>query len=124
MARLTYITNMSLDCYIEDRHGAFDFGPMDDDLFAAYTELLGTVGTFLYGRRLYETMAGWENLGSADGCPEVERDYLGGRGAIAWLLSTRLNEEIAPLSAENLLVFGAGPLAGTASWSCWPRWPP
>ena len=60
MVRLTYITNMSLDGYIEDRHGAFDFGPMDDDLFATYTELLGTVGTYLYGRRLYEMMAVWE----------------------------------------------------------------
>lgn len=62
MVKLTYINNMSLDGYIEDRHGAFDFGPMDDDVFAAYTELLGTVGTFLYGRRLYETMAGWETM--------------------------------------------------------------
>jgi len=62
MVKLTYINNMSLDGYIEDRHGAFDFGPMVDDLFAAYTELLGTVGTFLYGRRLYETMAGWETM--------------------------------------------------------------
>jgi dihydrofolate reductase len=60
MAKLTYINNMSLDGYIEDRHGAFDFGPMDDDLFVAYTDLLRTVGTFLYGRRLYETMAVWE----------------------------------------------------------------
>ena len=62
MVKLTYITNMSLDGYIEDRHGAFDFGPMDDDLLAAYTKLLGAVGTFLYGRRLYETMAGWETM--------------------------------------------------------------
>ncbi|MDQ1640663.1 MAG: hypothetical protein QOJ90_14 [Actinomycetota bacterium] len=62
MVQLTHITNMSLDGYIEDRHGAFDFGPMDDDLFAAYTQLLGTIGTFLYGRRLYETMAGWETM--------------------------------------------------------------
>ncbi len=60
MGELTYITNMSLDGYIEDRHGAFDFGPMHDDVFATYTELLGTVGMFLYGRRLYEAMAGWE----------------------------------------------------------------
>ncbi len=60
MAKLTYINNMSLDGYIEDRHGAFDFGPMDDDLFVTYTDLLRTVGTFLYGRRLYETMAVWE----------------------------------------------------------------
>lgn len=62
MAKLTYINNMSLDGYIEDRHGAFDFGPMDDDVFAAYTDLLRTVGTFLYGRRLYETMAHWETM--------------------------------------------------------------
>jgi len=62
MAKLTYITNMSLDGYLEDRQGAFDFGPMDDDLFATYTELLGPVGTFLYGRRLYEMMAGWETM--------------------------------------------------------------
>ncbi len=60
MAKLTYINNMSLDGYIEDRHGAFDFGPVDDDLFVTYTDLLRTVGTFLYGRRLYETMAVWE----------------------------------------------------------------
>ena len=62
MAKLTYINNMSLDGYIEDRRGAFDFGPMDDDVFAAYTALLRTVGTFLYGRRLYETMSGWETM--------------------------------------------------------------
>ena len=62
MARLTYINNLSVDGYIEDRDGAFDFGPMDDDLFVAYTEILRTVGTFLYGRRLYETMAGWETM--------------------------------------------------------------
>jgi dihydrofolate reductase len=62
MGKLTYINNMSLDGYVEDRHGAFDFGPMDDELFATYTELLGTVGTFLYGRRLYEAMAGWETM--------------------------------------------------------------
>ena len=62
MVQLTYINNMSLDGYIEDRHGAFDFGPMDDTLFATYTELLSTVGTFLYGRRLYEMMAGWETM--------------------------------------------------------------
>jgi dihydrofolate reductase len=62
MGKLTYISNMSLDGYIEDRHGAFDFGPMDDELFATYTDLLRTVGTFLYGRRLYETMAVWETM--------------------------------------------------------------
>jgi dihydrofolate reductase len=60
MAKLIYVTNMSLDGYIEDAHGTFDFGPTDDDVFASTVELLRAVGTFLYGRRLYESMAVWE----------------------------------------------------------------
>lgn len=60
MAKLIYVTNVSLDGYIEDERGAFDFGPPDDDLYASYTDLLRPVGTFLYGRRLYESMAVWE----------------------------------------------------------------
>jgi dihydrofolate reductase len=60
MATLIYATNMSLDGCIEDAHGAVDWAPLDDDVFAAQTALLRSVGTFLYGRRLYETMAGWE----------------------------------------------------------------
>lgn len=60
MAKLTYINNMSLDGYVEDQHGAYDFGPMTDDVFTTYIDLLRSVGTFVYGRRLYETMAPWE----------------------------------------------------------------
>jgi dihydrofolate reductase len=60
MAKLIYVTNLSLDGYIEDRHGAFDIFLPDDDVFAAATGLLRSAGTFLYGRRLYETMAVWE----------------------------------------------------------------
>src|SRR3954470_18945871 len=60
MAALIYATNVSLDGYIEDAHGAFDWAPRDDDVFAATAALLRSVGTFLYGRRLYETMAVWE----------------------------------------------------------------
>ena len=60
MAKLIYATNVSLDGYIEDERGAYDLGPLDDDVFASYTDLLRSVGTFLYGRRLYETMAVWE----------------------------------------------------------------
>jgi dihydrofolate reductase len=60
MATLIYVTNVSLDGYIEDEHGAFDWAPPDDDVFAAATALLRSVGTFLYRRRLDETMAVWE----------------------------------------------------------------
>jgi dihydrofolate reductase len=60
MAKLIYVTNVSLDGYIEDQRGAFDLFPLDDDVFAAATDLVRSVGTFLYGRRLYEAMAVWE----------------------------------------------------------------
>ena len=60
MAKLVYLTNASLDGYIEDEHGAYDLYEPDDDVFAATTALLRSFSTFLYGRRLYETMAVWE----------------------------------------------------------------
>ena len=60
MADLIYLTNVSLDGYIEDESGAFDYGPPDDEVFAYTTDLIRPVGTFLYGRRLYEAMAVWE----------------------------------------------------------------
>ena len=60
MTKLIYLTNVSLDGYIEDEHGAFDFGPVDAEVFRSHTELLQSAGTFLYGRRLYETMSVWE----------------------------------------------------------------
>lgn len=60
MAKLIYVTNVSLDGYIEDESGAFDWFPPDDEYFAFTTDLLRSVGTFLYGRRLYESMAVWE----------------------------------------------------------------
>ena len=60
MARLIYLTNVSLDGYIEDAGGGFDWTVPDDGLFAFITDLIRPVGTFLYGRRLYDAMAVWE----------------------------------------------------------------
>ena len=60
MAKLVYVTNTSLDGHIEDQYGVVDLYEPDDDVFAATTALLKSFGTFLYGRRLYETMAHWE----------------------------------------------------------------
>lgn len=60
MARLIYTTNVSLDGFIEDPEGAFDFLPPGDDVFAAHTELMESIGTLVYGRRLYEKVSVWE----------------------------------------------------------------
>jgi dihydrofolate reductase len=60
MTKLIYVTNMSLDGYIEDEHGDINFFPVDAEVFRSHTDLLQSAGTFLYGRRLYEMMAVWE----------------------------------------------------------------
>jgi dihydrofolate reductase len=60
MAKLIYASNMSLDGWTEDAGGGFDWAPPDDDVFASITELMRSAGTYLYGRRMYETMAVWE----------------------------------------------------------------
>lgn len=60
MGKLIYVTNVSLDGYIEDEHGTFDLYAPDDDVFACTINILRSAGTFIYGRRLYQTMAVWE----------------------------------------------------------------
>jgi dihydrofolate reductase len=61
MAKLIYVTNVSLDGFIEDEHGGFDWTDPDDEQFVFITDLVRPIGTWLYGRRLYESMAVWEN---------------------------------------------------------------
>ena len=60
MAKLIYVANVSLDGYIEDANGEFEWTAPLDEVFTFITDLLRPVGTHLYGRRLYETMAVWE----------------------------------------------------------------
>ena len=60
MAKLIYVANVSLDGYIEDAHGNFDWTAPDDEVFVYITHLIRPVGTYLLGRRMYETMAVWE----------------------------------------------------------------
>ena len=60
LANLNYVANVSLDGYIEDVHGRFDWTEPTDEVFTFITDLVRPVGAYLYGRRLYETMALWE----------------------------------------------------------------
>ncbi len=73
MSKLIYITNMSLDGYVEDETGAFDWVIHDQKYITFITELLRPVGTFLYGRRLYETMAYWD--APLEGYPPEYREF-------------------------------------------------
>jgi dihydrofolate reductase len=60
MAKLIYVANVSLDGYIEDANGRFEWTAPNDEVFTFITDIVRPVGTYLYGRRLYETMAVWE----------------------------------------------------------------
>jgi dihydrofolate reductase len=72
MSKLIYITNTSLDGYIEDESGAFDW-LNSDQVFEFITELIRPIGTYLYGRRLYETMAYWD--ARVEDYPPEHRDF-------------------------------------------------
>ncbi len=72
MSKLIYITNTSLDGYVEDETGAFDW-VNPEQVFAFVTELLRPIGIYLYGRRLYETMAYWD--APLESYPPEHRDF-------------------------------------------------
>ncbi len=73
MSKLIYITNMSLDGYVEDKTGAFDWVD-PDQVHEFITELVRPIGTYLYGRRLYETMA-YFGTAPIEGYPPERRDF-------------------------------------------------
>jgi dihydrofolate reductase len=60
MARLIYATIASLDGYVADPAGNFEWAAPDEEVHAAVNDLQRPVGTYLYGRRMYETMAYWD----------------------------------------------------------------
>ena len=75
MAKLIYSAIASLDGYVEDEDGKFDWAEPDEEVHAFLNDLERPVRTYLYGRRLYETMAGWETEpGLAEHSP-VMRDF-------------------------------------------------
>ncbi|HUY23750.1 MAG TPA: dihydrofolate reductase family protein [Candidatus Saccharimonadales bacterium] len=60
VAKLIYTAIASLDGYVADEEGNFDWAAPDEEVFALVNELERPVGTYLYGRRMYETMVSWE----------------------------------------------------------------
>jgi dihydrofolate reductase len=72
MAKLVYSAIASLDGYVEDAQGAFDWAAPDEEVHAFVNDLERPIGTYLYGRRMYETMVYWET--DEDDAPEA-RDY-------------------------------------------------
>ena len=93
MADLVYAAIASLDGYVNDRDGGFDWAAPDDEVHAFVNGLEREVGTYLYGRRLFETMAFWETGGSGPDEPPPVREYAEiWRSADKVVFSTTLDE--------------------------------
>jgi dihydrofolate reductase len=75
MGRLVYSAITTLDGYVADENGDFSWGMPDEDVHAAINDRERTVGTYLYGRRLYEVMAAWETMPVESDPSPVFRDY-------------------------------------------------
>jgi dihydrofolate reductase len=71
MAKLIYVANTSLDGYTEGRDGGIEWGTPDEEYFGFINDLERPVGTYLYGRRMYEAMVYWETAPIADQPPWV-----------------------------------------------------
>ena len=75
MARLIYSMIMSLDGYVTDQDGNFDWAAPDEEVHQFFNDMERAVGTYLYGRRMYETMVYWETAHTLADSSPVELDY-------------------------------------------------
>jgi dihydrofolate reductase len=75
MARLRYLAIASLDGFIADEHGRFEWAAPDEEMHGYVNDRMRDVGTYLYGRRMYETMLYWETAETGSAASAVERDF-------------------------------------------------
>jgi len=75
MAKLIYSAITSLDGYVADEDGNFDWAEPDEEVHAFVNELERPVGTYLYGRRMYEVMVYWETAQTLVDPPPFVEDF-------------------------------------------------
>jgi len=75
MAKLIYSAITSLDGYVADEDGNFDWAAPDEEVHSFVNDLERSVGTYLYGRRMYDVMAYWESANTVADQPPVVRDF-------------------------------------------------
>ncbi|MGF9649945.1 dihydrofolate reductase family protein [Pseudarthrobacter oxydans] len=98
MAELIYTGIASLDGYVADRHGNFDWSAPDEEVHAFVNDLERDAGTYLLGRRMYEVLSVWETLGGSDDPPVIQDYGRIWRAAEKVVFSTTLD---APLTAKT-----------------------
>jgi dihydrofolate reductase len=75
LAKLIYSVIASLDGYIEDKAGKFDWAAPDEEVHRFVNERERPIGTYLYGRRMYDTMRFWETEEARANQPPHVQDY-------------------------------------------------
>jgi dihydrofolate reductase len=75
VARLIYTAITSLDGYVADEDGNFDWSAPDEEVHGFVNDLERPIGTYLYGRRLYEVMRAWETMNTVPDLSPVVQDY-------------------------------------------------
>ena len=75
MAKLIYVTPTSLDGYLADETRSLDWAAPDEEFLAFITDLLRPVGTYLYGRKMYQTMAVWQTPDVIPGLTSAMSDF-------------------------------------------------
>jgi dihydrofolate reductase len=85
MAKLVYSAITSLDGYIADESGNFEWGTPDPEVFLFINDIERHFGTNLYGRRMYETMVYWETFDASGDQPPYIRDF-----AMMWLTASKI----------------------------------
>src|SRR5437016_1338614 len=75
MAKLIYSAIMSLDGYVADEDGNFDWAVPDDEVHTFVNDLERPVGTYLYGRRMYDVMVYWETALTVPDQPPVAKEF-------------------------------------------------
>jgi len=95
MGKLLYLALTSLDGYIEDDKGGFDWAEPSDEVHAFVNDIARRAGTYLYGRRMYETVAVWETDASLTAQPGVIGDFAAiWQAADKIVYSTTLSEPV------------------------------
>src|SRR4051812_10324387 len=75
MARLIYSAIASLDGYVADQDGRWDWSVPDDEVHAFVNDSERPIATYLYGRRMYDVMAAWETMPTDPDQAPAMRDY-------------------------------------------------
>ena len=71
MRKLIYLSQASVDGYVADRNGNFDWARPSEPVHRMVNDLAGSVGTYLLGRRMYDVLLAWETMDTSDQPPYI-----------------------------------------------------